>query len=213
MDSPPPARRPPTILDVASRAGVSKSTVSNVVRGLPGGSEPTRQLVRTAIDQIGYRSLLLGFPFMTLGLITGSVVAMSTYGHIDFADDAYRFLNGTPNIPALYSARSGYEIVNQISVEAIRSKSVRQTQRLIELADEAGFAVGSCRDPLTRGGVVVIGVPNGKEVARELARREVLVDYRPNAGIRIATHFYTSDDELDRAMAEIQSAANLFQRE
>ena len=39
-------------------------------------------------------------------------------GHIDFADDAYRFLNGTPNIPALYSARSGYEIVNQIGVEA-----------------------------------------------------------------------------------------------
>jgi ABC-type uncharacterized transport system permease subunit len=38
------------------------------------------------IDQIGYRSLLLGFPFMTLGLITGSIVAMSTYGHIDFAD-------------------------------------------------------------------------------------------------------------------------------
>jgi kynureninase len=41
----------------------------------------------------------------------------------------------------------------------------------------------------------------------------VLVDYRPNAGIRIAPHFYTSDDELDRAMAEIRSAANLFQRE
>jgi ABC-type uncharacterized transport system permease subunit len=38
------------------------------------------------IDQIGYRSLLLGFPFMTLGLITGSIVAMSAYGHIDFAD-------------------------------------------------------------------------------------------------------------------------------
>ncbi len=132
-------------------------------------------------------------------------------GHIDFPDDAYRFLNGTPNIPALYSARSGYEIVNQIGVEAIRSKSVRQTQRLIELADEAGFAVGCCRDPLKRGGVVVIDVPNGKEVARELARREVLVDYRPNAGIRIAPHFYTSDDELERAIAEIQSAANWFQ--
>ena len=38
------------------------------------------------IDQIGYRSLLLGFPFMTLGLITGSIVAMSAYGHVDFLD-------------------------------------------------------------------------------------------------------------------------------
>ena len=38
------------------------------------------------IDEIGYRSLLLGFPFMTLGLITGSVVAMTTYGKVDFLD-------------------------------------------------------------------------------------------------------------------------------
>jgi kynureninase len=132
-------------------------------------------------------------------------------GPIDFAADAYRFLNGTPGIPALYSARSGYEIVNQIGVEAIRAKSLRQTQRLIELADEAGFAVRSCRDPRTRGGVVVLDVQNGKEVTRELARREVLVDYRPNAGIRIAPHFYNADDELDRAMSEIQSIAKLPQ--
>jgi kynureninase len=126
-------------------------------------------------------------------------------GPIDFATDAFRFLNGTPNIPALYAARSGYEIINRIGVEAIRAKSVRQTERLIELADEAGFPVRSCRDPRARGGVVVVDVPNGREVARELARREVLVDYRPNAGIRIAPHFYTSDDELERVIAEIRS--------
>jgi kynureninase len=126
-------------------------------------------------------------------------------GPIDFATDAFRFLNGTPNIPALYSARSGYEIINQIGVEAIRAKSVRQTERLIELADEAGFQVRSGRDPGARGGVVVVDVPNGKDVTRELARREVLVDYRPNAGIRIAPHFYTSDDEVYRVIEEIRS--------
>ncbi len=132
-------------------------------------------------------------------------------GPIDFAAGAFRFLNGTPNIPALYSARSGYEIVGQIGVDAIRAKSLRQTQRLIELAGDAGFPVRSCRDPRARGGVVVVDVPNGKEIARELARREVLVDYRPNAGIRIAPHFYTADDELDRAMSEIRSIAKLPQ--
>jgi kynureninase len=128
-------------------------------------------------------------------------------GRIEYAPDVFRFLNGTPNIPALYSARSGYEIVNQVGVEAIRAKSVRQTQHLIALADEAGFPVCSCRDPRARGGVVVVDVPDGKEVTRELGRREVLVDYRPNAGIRIAPHFYTSDDEVDRVIAEIRSIA------
>jgi kynureninase len=130
-------------------------------------------------------------------------------GPIDFADDAFRFLNGTPGIPALYSARSGCEIVNEIGVGPIRAKSLHQTERLIEFADEAGFPVRSCRHPQARGGVVVLDVPNGEQVTRELARREVLVDYRPNAGIRMAPHFYTSDEELDRAMAEIRSLAKL----
>lgn len=126
-------------------------------------------------------------------------------GPIDYATDSFRFLSGTPNVPALYSARSGYEIVNQIGVEAIRAKSIRQTQHLIELADEAGFPVRSCRDPRSRGGVVVLDVPDGKEVTRELVRREVLVDYRPGAGIRIAPHFYTSDDEVERVISEMRS--------
>ena len=83
---------------------------------------------------------------------------------------------------ALYSASGGYEIVNEIGVPAIREKSIRQTQRLIELADEAGIPVRTCRDPKQRGGVVIVDVPNGKQVTAELARREVLVDYRPQAG-------------------------------
>ena len=52
-------RRQPTILDVASQAGVSKSTVSNVVRGLPGVSSATRERVRAAIDELGYRPNVL----------------------------------------------------------------------------------------------------------------------------------------------------------
>jgi kynureninase len=126
-------------------------------------------------------------------------------GPIRYAADAYRFLNGTPNVPALYAARSGYEIVNEIGVPAIRAKSMRQTARLLELADEAGIAVHTCRNPERRGGVVTFDVPNGKEITAELIRREVLVDYRPKAGIRVAPHFYTTDEELDGTVREIRN--------
>ena len=54
-------------------------------------------------------------------------------------------------------------------------------------------------------GVVVIDVPGGQEVTRELGRREILVDYRPQAGIRVAPHFYTTDDEIRRTVSEIRS--------
>src|SRR4051812_43068328 len=60
-------------------------------------------------------------------------------GAIRYAPTIARFLHGSPAIPALYAAESGYSIINEIGVERIRAKSIRQTTRLIELAQEAGF--------------------------------------------------------------------------
>ena len=126
-------------------------------------------------------------------------------GPMEYAPDIRRFLNGTPNVPAMYSARSGYEIVHAIGVAAIRAKSMRQTQELIRLADNAGITVRSPRDPEARGGTVILDVPEGRAVTAELGRRQILVDFRPGAGIRIAPHFYTSDDEVGHTMSELQS--------
>lgn len=126
-------------------------------------------------------------------------------GKIEYADDAFRFMQGTPNVPAMYAARSGYEIVNEVGVENIRTKSIRQTAILIELADEAGFTINCPRREHERGGTVSIDVPNGYEVTKELLRRDFLLDFRPGAGIRIAPHFYTNDTELELVIREIQS--------
>ena len=128
-------------------------------------------------------------------------------GPIRYAPDIHRFLNGTPNVPAMYSARSGYEIVGEIGVPAIRAKSVRQTQQLIALAEAAGLTVRSPRDPAQRGGTIIVQVPEdrGRALVAELARREILVDFRPGAGIRIAPHFYTADEELTHTISTLAS--------
>ncbi len=133
------------------------------------------------------------------------------HGPIEYAPDMHRFLNGTPNVPAMYSARSGYEIVNEIGVAAIRAKSVRQTQLLIALADEAGIPVRSPRDPEVRGGTVILDVPQGREVTAELGRRQILVDFRPGAGIRIAPHFYTADRDIEYTIHELASIVRASQ--
>ena len=138
---------------------------------------------------------------------TGWAVAMLNRSNSSsvhsYAADMHRFLNGTPNIPAMYSARSGYEIVNQIGVEAIRAKSKRQTQLLITLADESGLVVRSSREPEARGGTIILDVEDGRAVTAELGRRQILVDFRPGAGIRIAPHFYTSDSEIAHTLHEL----------
>lgn len=124
-------------------------------------------------------------------------------GPIEYAGDAYRFLNGSPSVPALYAARSGYEIISDVGVDRIRAKSVRQTTRLMALADEAGISVASPRTPAERGGIVVLDVQGADVVTHALAERGVLVDSRPEAGIRVSPHFYTTDEEIDRFMQEL----------
>ena len=120
-----------------------------------------------------------------------------------YAGHAWRWLNGTPPIPALFAAIEGPRIVRRAGVERIREKSVRQTTRLIELADASGYRVSAPRSAAQRGGTVAFDVPHALGVARALLANGVIVDYRPQAGIRIAPHFYTSDDELERAVSMI----------
>lgn len=122
----------------------------------------------------------------------------------DLRTDGWRFLNGTPNVPALYAAREGIRIVGEIGVERIRVKSMRQTALLMERAQVAGFGVNAPREPARRGGTVAIDVPHGYEVTQELLQRDIIVDYRPRAGIRLAPHFYTRDDEVEAAVAAVQ---------
>lgn len=127
-------------------------------------------------------------------------------GRTRLAQPPYRFLTGTMNVPGLYSARPGLGIIREVGIHRIRQKSLRQTGRLIELADQRGWHVNSPRDPNQRGGTVSIAVPGAKEVCAELLKRDILVDWRPNAGIRLSPHFYTTDEELERAvnvMAEL----------
>jgi kynureninase len=115
---------------------------------------------------------------------------------MEHTSGAFRWLNGTPAIPALYAATEGPRIVARAGVQRIREKSVRQTQMLIDLADARGYTVRAPRDPARRGGTVAIDVPEAEAVSRDLLSRDILVDYRPNAGIRVAPHFYTTDAEV-----------------
>ena len=125
---------------------------------------------------------------------------------MEYATGISRWLGGTPVIPALYAAVEGPKIVRRAGMEAIRAKSMRQTSRLIQLADLRGYAVHAPRDPARRGGTVAFDVPHGYEVAQYLLSRDIVIDYRPGAGIRVAPHFYTRDDELDAAVAAIDEA-------
>lgn len=120
-----------------------------------------------------------------------------------FTTGAYKFMNGTPNVAALYAARPGLKIIGEAGIENIRAKSRRQTARLIELADRHGWRVNTPRNPDQRAGTVSIDMPHSQQVCAELLKRNVLVDWRPEAGVRFAPHFYNTDEEIDKAIVVV----------
>ena len=125
-------------------------------------------------------------------------------GAIDPREDAYRYLNGTPHIPALFACRPGLEILNRVGIAAIREKSLRMTTRLIEGAKSRRWRVNTPENPAERAGTVSVDCPHAYEVCRELLAREILVDYRPKAGVRLSPHFYNREDECDFVLAHME---------
>jgi kynureninase len=122
---------------------------------------------------------------------------------LEYASGVWRFLTGTPNVPALYAATAGYDLIGEVGVGRIREHSLRQTGLLAELLEASGFEIASPRGPERRGGAVVVRTPEAEAVQRELDAREIVCDARPGVGIRFGPHFFTTDDEVRHAAAQL----------
>jgi kynureninase len=136
-------------------------------------------------------------------------------GPVDPADAIHRYMGGSPSIPALYAARSGYRMIQKVGVDRIRSRSQSLTERLIRGAERQGLTINTPRDPQRRGGTVCLDFPGADLAHDELIEQDILIDYRPNCGIRISPHFYNTEEECDAALeaiAEIRSDRRFLRR-
>jgi kynureninase len=122
---------------------------------------------------------------------------------LEYAAGARRFLTGTPNVPALYAATAGYDIIEEVGVDRIRTRSLELTQLLMDELDRAGFELGSPREERRRGGTVLVRTPDHAAVHRELGERGIICDFRPDAGVRIGPHFYNTEDELRQTVGQL----------
>jgi kynureninase len=124
---------------------------------------------------------------------------------LEYATGARRFLTGTPNVPALYAATAGYDVIEEVGVPPIRERSLALTQVLIDLCDEAGLEIVSPRESARRGGTVTVSTPDHASCHAELGERGIVCDFRPNpvGGIRLGPHFFNTEDEVRHAVSEL----------
>ncbi len=128
---------------------------------------------------------------------------------MSWGDPEYRFLNGTPHIPALYAAQEGYKIIRSIGTQKIRERSLHLTDLLLAEAAEARIPVCCPQRKEERGGTVALAPRQAERLCQELLKREIVVDYRPKSGVRVSPHFYNTEDEcrtVVRQAAEILKA-------
>jgi kynureninase len=119
-----------------------------------------------------------------------------------------RFLAGTPPILDLAAVEEGARLTVEAGVEAIREKSVAQTELIVALHDATlaplGFSLGSPRDPALRGSHVSLRHPEAWPICRALIERaDVVCDFRGPDSIRLGvaplyTRYADVWDAVDR---------------
>ena len=118
-----------------------------------------------------------------------------------YAKSIRRFAQGTPSIPALYSALPGIQMIEEFGIDNIVNESRRRTEKIVEFALARGWQINSPQNPDERGASVMIGVADGPALVERLAERKVFVDCRPGAGLRVSPHFFNTDEEVEQALA------------
>ena len=97
-------------------------------------------------------------------------------------------------------------MIRQIGVEAIRARSQQQTGQIIEEALSRGLTVRTPQDPAMRSGMVCLDFEGAERVCETLIEKNVVVDYRPDCGIRVSPHFYNTNGDIDRFFVELYLA-------
>jgi selenocysteine lyase/cysteine desulfurase len=124
---------------------------------------------------------------------------------LEYATTARRFASGTPAVlPALVS-QVALGIIAAIGVPAIREASLRMTSRVMSRALEAGFQIATPREPERRGGIVCLRFPGDAAAVAALKESGFVCSYR--GGVRVAPHFYNTDDEVDAFMDALAGVA------
>jgi kynureninase len=126
---------------------------------------------------------------------------------IVLAENSWRFVAGTPSVPAYYVARNAYRNLLEIGVERIREHNLALCQIIIDRALAAGLRVHSPLDGARRTGFVAVDFEGSEAASKVLIAERYKLDWRPNCGLRIGPHFYSTDGEVERMMTRVIALA------
>ncbi len=126
---------------------------------------------------------------------------------IAYAESNWRFMGGTPSIPAYYVARAAYRNLLEVGVPQIRAHNLALSRIIMDRAQAAGLTVHSPLDDALRTGFVAVDFPTSEAACARLIDEKYKLDWRPKCGMRLGPQFYTTEAEVVAMMARIVELA------
>jgi kynureninase len=126
---------------------------------------------------------------------------------IEYTQNNWRFMGGTPSVPAYYVAREAYRNLHEIGIPRIRRHNLALCQIIIDRAQQLGLTVHSPVDHARRTGFVAVDFEGSEAVSKQLIQEHYKHDWRPNCGLRLGPHFYTTEEEVHKTMDRIAQLA------
>ena len=119
--------------------------------------------------------------------------------HLDPGKGARRFEYGTPAVAAIYAARAGISLLDEIGIATVRERHMLLSQRLVDGARAQGWTVRCPSEALERTAIVTVEHPEPQRAVDALRAQGVITDTRPGL-IRLSPHYFNTVDEMDRAL-------------
>ena len=122
---------------------------------------------------------------------------------IRYAPNPWGLVSGTPSIPAYYVARLAYQNLLEVGVDRIRAHNLALCRIIIDRALEAGLKIHSPLEDERRTGFVAVNFEGSEAASKALIDERYKLDWRPNCGLRIGPHFYSTEAEVERMMSRV----------
>jgi len=119
--------------------------------------------------------------------------------HLDPGKGARRFEYGTPAVAAIYAARAGISLLDEIGVASVRERHKLLSQRLVDGAQAQGWTVRCPTRADERTTIVTLEHADPHVVVDALRAKGVITDYRPGL-VRLSPHYFNTTEEIDRAL-------------
>jgi kynureninase len=119
--------------------------------------------------------------------------------HLDPGAGARRFEYGTPAVAAIYAARAGIALLEEVGVATVRERHMTLSQRLVDGAGAQGWTVRCPLDARERTPIVTLAHPDPHGVVDALRAQGVITDHRPGL-VRLSPHYFNTAAEIDRAL-------------